>query len=528
MAVPDWPQNLTTSKCSKLTRPLIAKIHSLTDLFAKDPALFAFDNEKCAAMSSRELSRFLSPKSSEHRLTDLQPFILHELYEAYRDIFLNFKSIVCFVYQLNFKKSTIHLNNQQDSVFIPKSSILRLSTLSALQTGKHIALGTKSTFLLVSQAMAFDKETFPAHLLKYSQGLEDGIESWLDMEPVPVFNSYRKTLLMGYLVHLLVINLTTLLYTLIPVLAHWLKEQGIPFLSSLFYAYWNFLISDPAVRVVGNLLPISAVANSNTFWTFHRNGYWRQYVELLNLENNTCRPDIYDPYDGLFLDAVSLNNRISALGILEIYHVMRRNSQYPSNTSIVMIIAAQIIDSNYRLLKSALSSRDAITSINTALSKIFELLQYWIALDNDCIYHHLDRGNERIFDSILRLLNYNFKHASQVLHCLNDMGQIPTMELAKRQFMNIKTEIRTSIITVELLKNYHLDRPHVNRLQGISSERVANCLWNLLGNRAENRSVLDLVDWLHEQNSEILVDLAESIFDQFGGLVQTNKRIKLS
>lgn len=527
MVVPDWPNTLSTSKCSKLTRPLISKLHSLTDLFAKDASLFVFDADKCANMTSKDLLRFLNPKSSEQRLMDLQQFILHDLYESYRDIFLNFKNIVGFVYHLNLKKATNNHHNEQDSLLIPNSSIPRLSTLSALHTGKHIALGTKTTFLLVSQAMAFDKETFPAHLLKYSQGLEDGIESWLELEPAPLFSSYRKTLLMGYLIHLLVINLTTLLYTLIPVLVHWLREQGSPFLTSLFHAYWNFLISDYDVRAVGDLLPLAFDSNLQTFWTFHRNGYWRHCAKLLNLSNGTGRHDIYDSYEGLFLDALLRNNGIKVSRTMEIYEIMRQNPQYPSNTSIVITITAQIIDFNYQQLKAAATSQEAINAIETTLSKVFELLQNWLAFNESCIFHHLDRGNERVFNSILHLLNYNLKHTSHVLHCLDNMDHKPTIEQTKRRFMNLKSGIRANIVTIELLKNYHLSITYRTQWQGISSERVADCLWNLFGSEAEKYNVLDLIGWLHEQESDVLYDLAESIFGQFGSLLQPTKRIKM-
>lgn len=519
MVVPEQPQNLTTSKCSRLTRPLIAKIHSLTDLFAKDASLFDFDTEKCSAMPSKELLRFLNPKSSENRLKDLQPFILHDLYESYRDIFLNFKNIVNFVYQLNPKKAVNNPYNHQDSLFISNSTIPRLSTLSAIHTGKHIALGTKTTFLLVSQAMAFDKETFPAHLLMYSQNLEDGIESWLDMEPAPLFSSYRKTLLIGYLVHLLVINLSTLLYTLIPVIVHWLKEQGLPFLASLFYAYWDFLAFDVDLKVVGDLLPLAFDANKKTFWTFHQNGYWREFVKTLKLNNGVGRQDIYDPYDGLFLEAVTLNNKIDMMGIAEIYNVMRRNPQYHSNTSIIVIITADIIDVNYRQLKIAANSQDAVEKITASLSRVSELLLNWLAFNESCIFHHLDRGNERIFDSILHLLYYNYKHVSQVLHCLKDIDQTSSFDVATREFMNLESNLITKIVTIELLRSYHLDRPHLSQLQGISAERVVNYLWDLFGSEADDQNVFELVEWLHEQRDNVLTELAESISDQFSGQI---------
>ncbi|KAM9916088.1 hypothetical protein OXX59_010236, partial [Metschnikowia pulcherrima] len=78
------PHTLSVPRCKRLVRPLLAKVHSLTDLHSKYPAKLVFDSE---LFGSDKNDAFTSPASANDRLISLKPYLAQEVYEAYTEIF---------------------------------------------------------------------------------------------------------------------------------------------------------------------------------------------------------------------------------------------------------------------------------------------------------------------------------------------------------------------------------------------------------------------------------------------------------
>lgn len=528
-----WPQNLTISKCSRLTRPLIARVHALTDLYAKLPSLFEFDVKKCLSMSLRTLQKFINPKTSQQRLSDLKSFLLPDVYDAYCDMFVNFKNIACVIFDLNYNlkdKKGKPGQTVRDALFLPNSRLARLSTLAATHLGKHITLGTKTTFLPLSQAMAFDKKTFPSHLLKYSEDLEDNIEKWLEMEPDLIFGNYRSILLMGFVINLLVINLTALLYPLIPVLVHWLKEKNLPFLSYLFMSFWNFLSSDPALRDVKDLLLLENSLTVEIFWAFHANGYWRQLVkDLLITTNDRAFSQKYSHFDALTLDALALTDKLNwnELETKTVYTLMRSNPQYCRNPDIMMLIVVQIIESNNKQLDTAATSQEAYAAILQMQGKVCEFLESWLAFNDNCIFHHQDRVNARIFKSLLSLFGYNEALLLRIFDYLDNHSLKKTTKEVLQRFCALNIKNSSLMFLLQLLESFYMEKPYQSQLGAESSKNVAELFGNLFEFGAQEDQIEELVGWLHEQDDQYLVSLAENIFYRFNYDERVSKRMRL-
>lgn len=515
-ATDEQPPKLTTLKCLRLIRPFIAKIHSLTDLYAKQPALLDFDTEKCSLMLPKEVNQFICPKTPQQRLENLRPYLQPEVFEAYYDLFFHFKSIVSLVFELNTvsrKDKGTYERVSETSHCIPNCSVLRLSTLSAAHLGKHVVLGTKTTFPQVNQAMVFDKETFPAHLRVFADDLEDGIENWLNMEPTTVLDRYKSSVFMGYMIHLLVINLTTLFYTFIPVLVHWLHHHKMPLSKYFFTEYWSFLVFNPDLRGVRDFLPSTHDPSSKVFWLFESNGYWRQFTNDIAVSGLYGCPGTFEPYESLVLDALANTEKVvgANLSLSGIYGLMKKNLQYPLNTSIMMLILSQFIDSNYKKLNVVTNSEDAYLILLKSYNSISEFLSFWLAFDENCIFHNLDSGNSRIFESLLKLSKFNTHHLTRIEHYLEKRKLLSRIKATKKKFSKLSLKLRTQMTAIQILRSFNLNSVFFSYSISEPATMVVNYIWFLFEDSAEIDQVDDFVDWLFNLNDEYLRAIAEKL-----------------
>lgn len=499
------------AKCKRIVRPLISKIHGLTDLFVKFPSKFDFDVDAFtgAKVDGGNL-RFTHPASASDRLVSLKPFISTELYQAYVEIFLIFRNIVATVCDLESHPGKVP----------------RLTTLASSTLGKSVALGTKSTFYKLNQTLLFEQDTLPQHLQKYVTELSDEIDDWLQLDPQQVTETYRNEILLGYVLHVLVLNLRTLLYMLIPVLVHWLREQDCQRLShvlrNLFMAFWLFLPhhSDYShtYGLSHELTDPESDPSLPVFWLLHRVGFWKQMVRELGVLSLFGTLNNFDRYDALLLDSLARTNWLvlSHVQALDVYELLLRNVQNPNNTSIVVSVVSQQILRLQLSLKNAATSHRAYTVLSGGVLDLKELLQAWLAFSSDCLFNSLDLGNTEIFSAVFLLLQFAFTKCTHIIRYLEKHWTSTRLENVREMLYRFKSlcyQLETMTATCRILSCYYLDVGTMDiDKRKISS--VAEFFANLMLERSENSEMANFLLWVYGAGTLELRRLARSCFEE--------------
>lgn len=329
---------LTLSKCRRMVRPLVSKVHSLNAFNAKDPSSLElnfpyhqlYNSNKKRKVRSKMINRdleiaqpdvsdhekqdnlgylstsidnifsdmsffrntvepchpkaianFITPSNSSDRLRTLKPFVSTELYRAYEEIFQIFRNIMN---TLVFRKKS----------YGEDGALPRLSTLSSFKVGQEISLSTKSTYFKVNYTSLFDPRTLPADVKRFHEFLSEDIDTFLDMEPQVVMDRYRADILIGYVLHFIVFNLQLTLYLLVPTLIHWLKEEMTftnnfsygTIMRTLFHEFWLFdRRQTKKLAEISNCYQdvFSFKSNLRYFWLFFALGYWEHFLKSIGL-----------------------------------------------------------------------------------------------------------------------------------------------------------------------------------------------------------------------------------------------------
>ncbi|OBA20251.1 hypothetical protein METBIDRAFT_43469 [Metschnikowia bicuspidata var. bicuspidata NRRL YB-4993] len=481
------PHPLSSAKCKRLVRPLLSKIHSLTDLYSKYPAKFVFDCELFISGSSED-AHFTKPATAEQRLVSLKPFLSLETYDAYVEIFNIFKNIVSTLYPDNAKTT--------------KNGVPRLSFLAAHKLGKSIALGTKSTHYSLNQTALFDPASIPLYLRKYHDQLAEDIDEWLLMEPGSVLGQHRSQLLLGYVMHILVFNLRVLFYTLIPVLCHWLHEQKMQCLRTLFVEFWLFLYLDPDHEEVQDLTVPDKSRDPSlaTFWLFHKIGYWQQMVRLLHIKSLVYSSA--EAYSALLLEALICSDRLDLahVDVHEVYALMRTNLQHPKNTQILVATIAQLITSFQKNYDVVSTSSEAHAAIFSAYLEIRNFLQAWVCLSKTLIFNTLDKGNTEIFDACSKFADHLKEICTLIIAYLESRSRGGSRSIERvRKFKKLLSEIGDLSGTCEVLRAFFLDI----RLQSSEINASPTLVQYLASFTAEeyDRETLEVfMGWFEEQD----------------------------
>lgn len=507
-----FKERLPIAKCKRIVRPLISKIHGLTDLYVKYPSKFEFDVDlfTSAKVDGGNL-RFTHPATANDRLASLKPFISTELYQAYIEIFSIFRNLIATI-----------CNIERDVSKIPK-----LSSLAAFNLGKTITLGTKSTFYKLNQTMLFETATIPRHLQKYDGELSDDIDDWLQLEPVQVTDNYRNEILLGYVLHVLVLNLRTLLYLLIPVLVHWLKEQDCQTLTNvlrtLFMEYWLFLPHNSELKdtykLCHELTDPTEDPSLPVFWLLHRIGFWKQMTKELGVSSLYASLDRFDRYESLLLDSLSRSNwlLLSQVKAEYLYDILNRNVQNPNNTNIIITIISQQIFRLKENLKMATSSHKTFNALNSSYSDVRKLVQAWLNFSSDCLFNSLDKGNAEIFQAIFLLLRYAYSKCAQIVRYLDKNWTITRLTkvkemLHKFKFLYYHVDIMTS--TCEILSSYYLE---LNTLLSVDKQKVtaiSEFFSDMMAEYSQESEMANFLLWLYGQGTKELHSLARGCFDE--------------
>lgn len=498
---------LPIPKCKRIIRPLVSKINALTDLYAKFPSKFEFQVDNFALNKPAEgVLKFTHPPTADDRLASLKPYISHELYQAYKDIFSLFRNVI------------LTLCEEKLTLPIPK-----LSSLASYKIGKCITLGTKTTYHRLNQTLLFEPDTIPQYQQKYKE-LANDIDEWLQIEPSAVSETYRKDLLLGYIIHILVFNLRTLLYLLIPVLAQWLKDcetlKCKQLLRTLFIEYWQFLPRDPDQTLVLELtleVTDSNDLNLALFWLLQRIGYWQHLILDLKVASLTVSLDAFSPYDGLVLDALATSDRLvlPSLNIMDTYLLLRRCSQHPHNTSILVSTVAQIIDLLKKKMRRCTTSNSTLQLLVEAYESMRRFLQYWLSISSDCVFNSIDRGNEDIFQALYHLLKYILSKCTHIFSYLNEcLLAAPSGKVREMltRFKNLYYRVDMVRTVIRILEAYFLDKDNELSLTGLGVISLARYFTDLTRDSSDKKDMGRFLTWLNDREGHEMRQFAQECF----------------
>lgn len=497
---------LPIAKCKRIIRPLLSKIHALTDVYVKYPSKVEFDTQTFTSSKvSGGILKFTHPPTSSDRLVALKPFISSELFQAYSEIFSIFRNVIGSV------------------CGPPKQPFPTLSALSAYKMGKSMTLGTKTTYYRLNQTLLFEPDTIPKYLQKYHHELADDIDDWLLMEPSSVTDSYRIDFLLGYVIHILVFNLRNLLYLLVPVLVHWLKEQNMAqLLRVLFSEYWLFLPRDPDRKAIDelalDLVDFPHDPSFGIFWLFYKIGYWEHLVSELNIGSRYS--ERFGNFDCVFLDVLAQTDRLvltREVDLQDIYAVLVRNSQHPHNTTILVSIIAQSIFNLKKELKSASTSHATLELLRGAHSSLRMFLQTWLSLNESCVFNSLDKGNDDIFQALSRLVKFILGKCTRIISYLNECGLSAKVKDMLSRFKNLYYNMDMMKLACQILEAYFLDTNTQLSLEGLRPNSVASCFSDLLKNNNQHKEVGRFLVWLYDRHNSDMHKLAQSCFKEFFG-----------
>lgn len=495
--------SISISRCKRIVRPLISKIHALTDMKSKYPTKLQFTSLEAAFSkvplghkacersrpSSRngfasqkssilinkrkaiivddlmdeydddlsfrvsdevpeekpellnEYVKFIRPETSNERLESLEPFVSIELYQSYGEILQIFRNIVLTLFPTPSRES-----------------VTKLSTLCSFQIGKSIALSTKSTYYMINRVSLFNPLEISVEAQIFNQDLNDDIDEWLEMPPSVVSLHYRSDLLMGYVIHLIIFNLRNLLYPLIPVLLHWLEEEFRvsgdqklrTIMRTLFIEYWREG-SDNKDQLNG-----TESGKFQLYWDFFKIGYWESLIESLDLQTLSGQS-----YDGLILESLTNNDRLSEMTSdisleKDIYPIIKRNPQNSCINVVLINIMTQIIVDFKRRFHSSKTTEAVLGLFQETYQGMVEFLGLWISFGDsrEMIFNSLYPGNEEIFEGIIKFVQYlTYKNGQIIRHLQGTVitkDRIQELQITLHQYKLLEVILR-------LLRSYYLD-----------------------------------------------------------------------
>ncbi|KAK6197945.1 uncharacterized protein RJT21DRAFT_53521 [Scheffersomyces amazonensis] len=559
-------QPLTVAKCKRIVRPLLSKIHSLNDLYIKYPGLLdlhlpntdahvhkntskrknsdresserqgryysdsefsdtegiqtMFTNQN-ASQSNDFIQELVKPKDSFDRLRSLKSLVEPELFDSYCEIFQIFRNIV----------SSVLLTCKSPM----EDTVPRLSTGCCVLLGKSIALSTKSSYYKVNQSRLFDANTVPQDIRAYQQELFDDIDNWLDMEPKVIFGKYTNELFMGYIAYLLLVH-RRVLYLLIPIFLNWLVEESInhpeskPILSTItnriFQEYWTFGSGfDTSERNLVTSLNGVIIGDYEIkqFWTFHKLGYWQEFINTLQIKSSY---DSKSTYECLMLESIKvsgvIDNRIIKESnynfkefLVNIYHIISLNPQHHSINTILTNIISEIISSNRSSIAGCRDSSELIDLFENSSIILLDFIRFWLGFTStrEMVFNSLQDGNEDIFTAVLSFCQFINYKISKVIELMAETLEYDTdYEVIINRYKFFKDWIINIIKAIEIFRTYYLDKYEV-KLQDNSPRDIAKAIVAIQEvssiNQLANDSFQHFIYWLVRHNN---AELARECF----------------
>lgn len=469
---------VAVARAKRLVRPLVAKIHALTDLGMKHPAKLVFD---CTLWAQHPPHDLVGSDSAYAHMAALKPYLLMEAYDSYVEIFAIFRNIVTAVAGLPGQ--------------YPSDRPWTLAQAAALKVGKLMALGTKSLWYSLSQTVLFDLDSVPAHLRKHHDELAGDIDEWLAMDPAPVMATHRDMLVLGYVLHVLVLHLSVLLYALVPVVVHWLHEQGSRLLQTLFVEYWLHLPYDRDLDGVRELLlQPKLYSDLEPFWALHHTGYWANVVSRLKLRPMAA--PTFSAYDAFLIDSLAATDKLALRHVrpANLYAVMARNAQYPQNTKLLMCIIERLVLDIRRRWARQTTSLEAYLAVYNSFKRLQSFCKAWLSLRHDCLFNSLDAGNHEMFATLQKLVAFlRAKYAQVMDYLAGFLGRRghKVTELSM-QFEFLHHRLNCLGTTCAILQAFFLDYPY--RVP----EDVSDYFVDFVADNSDASMVGEFIAWLDE------------------------------
>ncbi|CAH6719812.1 hypothetical protein CLIB1444_02S17040 [[Candida] jaroonii] len=361
-----------TKRCKRVVRPLLSKIHSLTQLVIKSPSTLDITIQPKFTTSS---NIHCKPSNSHHRLKCLKPHITLELYGYYEELFYIFQQIMT---SLNVK-----------------GDFTTLASHCSYNIGKAMVLSSRNSYFRLNNSSLFDPNTLPGTIKQYHDTLSPDIDGWLDMESLSTITC-KMDLLLGYVIHLLVFN-QKILYLIIPTLVHWLYEQSLPrnlklkyMATYLFHEYWKF--NDKYYDNIDPLIitQLTGLDNQVTcFWDLEKIKYWDHLVSSLDIKSTF--PDQH--YNNLLLNVIS-----SKLDY-DLDYIYTKLQDHPQTNNILASVLTKLINRRNK----------------NSIEDLTKLVGVWLGFRDSMIFNSLLPGNEDLFYGIMRFHKYLTNTESQAL-----------------------------------------------------------------------------------------------------------------
>lgn len=312
----------SVAKCKRVVRPVLARIHSLNELSARFPAVLEFD----AAL-------FEAHYDGDASLALLKPYISAELLAAYRDILPLLRAL-----------------------FAALDEPLALSRVCCYQIGLAMAWELQLSYYKLNLRLLFDG----------ARGRDD-IDAWLE---APVLARYRRPLLAGYVVHLVVMHLAVL-YALVPAVVRCLAADGLAVGRTLMHEFWHH-------------------PHPPLFWAFHRRGVWRRVLGVLPREYAALVLDVYKkvpPLDwrGVLAAAAGVQHRHANLALAD-------------------VLAWEISQLRAHVRGSA-SAHDVAHALKRHLARLVAFCRLWLC-SRPLLFDSLVAHNDALFAALARATRF--------------------------------------------------------------------------------------------------------------------------
>lgn len=481
---------LSVQKCRRALRPLLTKINNMCDFEEKYPMEVNYDFMDLEAKAFKNSDLFCSPRDSAERLLHLKTLMSPRIYQAYREIFSIFRGTVMLVDP-------------------PKENpILLLKQTAALRLGKIAALNTKSSFYKLSQTALFDRDTLPEHLRRFTEELADNMDEFFNLDPVMATDQYNGDFFLGYIFELMILYLGSFLQELIPVLVHWLHEQGYVGLSrALFWQFWLRSLLLTEYQALAVLQPNEDLNALLVFWEFQKVGYYDALARKIGAE----------PTGGsLLLEMLATTNRFD-LGFIDknkLFTEMTTHYQSPFNNIILMQVLTSYITRLSGWAKRS-SSQKALGELNQSYTYLQQIVKLWLPLRHECVFDSLARGNDEIFAALRRIIRCQSFRIAQILEYLEQLPSTWKTEELHANFQALSSQFGDLEQSVVVLKAFYLDETLEILAAGLDHRQFVNFLAGLVANPCLEQELETFLDWLHDTWPSLATLFEDEIRDPF-------------
>lgn len=485
------------------------------------------------------LAKFTNPIDSGSRLKSLKPFVSDSLFKSYVDIFQIFQNLMV---------------NLVEAFSLEPTRVPRLTTLCSHKLGKDITMSARSTYYKLNQSLLFDIGNLSPEISGYYENLCDDIDPWLELEPTNMSLQYRLDLLVGYIIHIIVLNLYYTLYLIIPAFLHWLKEMADTtknvkyevIMHTLFREFWNMdsdYFSEESQCLLNYFGGKSQKEfNKTLFWLFFRIGLWRNLIYcLFDGANNK---DLI--YGNLMLETFTKNDKLCFNEITldkfdfiikDICCIIEDTSSNVNNNEVLIHLTTQVIVHSKTKLFQAKYISEILRVYLQTRHRLSYLAHVWLSFRGtykNSIFNSSLPGNEDLFDALTRMTFFCISKIKQTSEQLQKNGLFHTHDRVQLWYQRLhenKENFKVFLMTVKILKWYYLGQKlsFLHDLEPNAIESLSNCLIHIQNSllcenrscfgfqRSENEAFNSFLKWLVSTQNSSAVHIAKQCHRKYYG-----------